>query len=194
MLEALLKQLRFLAITCFIAAALSSCASLSPYSNNAKQNKAMGNWGVSGKIGITTPNESVAGFIEWQQREDEFNVFVSGPLSVGNTRIEGNSEEISITQNGKTTSGLNPKELIYEQLGWFFPVQNLPFWIKGQAAPYSKANVTQSDSGKIKQITQDNWQVDYPRYNAYYGQPSRIVIKQGQWKFLIVIKNWTFDS
>jgi outer membrane lipoprotein LolB len=188
------KQLRFLAITCVIAAVISSCASLTSSSNNAKQTKAMGNWGVSGKIGITTPNESVAGFIEWQQREDEFNVFVSGPLSVGNTRIEGNSNEISITQNGKTTSGLNPEELIYEQLGWFFPVQNLPFWIKGQAAPYSKANVKQSDSGKIKQITQDNWQVAYPRYNAYYGQPSRIVIKQGQWKFLIVIKNWTFDS
>lgn len=191
---ALFQQLRFLAIMCCIAAALSSCASLTPSSNNAAQNKAMGNWGISGKIGITTPNESVAGFIEWQQSEDEFNVFVSGPLSVGSTRIEGNSSEISITQNGKTTSGLDPEELIYEQLGWLFPVQNLPFWIKGQAAPYSKATVKRSNSGQIKQLKQDNWQVAYPRYNAYYGQPSRIVIKQGQWKFLIVIKNWTFDS
>jgi len=166
---------------------LQGCSSL-PQPNNP-----LSNWSVSGKIGITTPKESVAGFIEWQQLENNFDVYVSGPLSVGSTRIKGNAERISITQNGKTISGLNPQKLIYEQLGWFFPVQNLPFWLKGQAAPYSAASKTEED-GRLMQIKQDKWLVAYPRYNEYYDQPSKIKISQGQWKFLIVIKNWTFDS
>jgi outer membrane lipoprotein LolB len=190
----LFKRLCLLAMATLIAASLSGCASLIKSSSVTKQINAIGNWGVSGKIGITTPNDSVAGFIEWQQRGHDFNVYVSGPMALGNTRIKGNSDKISITKNGKTKSGLNPQQLIYEQLGWLLPVQNLPFWIKGQASPYSKAFITKSDKGEIKKITQDNWQVAYPRYNNYYGQPSRIVIEQGQWKFLIVIKNWNFNS
>ncbi|MFT6152876.1 MAG: outer membrane lipoprotein LolB [Crocinitomicaceae bacterium] len=194
MMTKLFQRLRFMAMAALVAAALPGCVSLAPSSNDAKQTSPMGNWEVSGKIGITTPNESVAGFIQWQQREHEFNVYVSGPMAMGNIRIKGNPDKISITQNGKTTSGLNPQRFIYEQLGWFFPVQNLPFWVKGQASPYSKAAITKSDKGQIQQINQDNWQVAYPRYNAYYGQPSRIVIEQGKWKFLIVIKNWSFNS
>lgn len=177
------------ALVCMAASLLllQGCSSIS------KTQHPLSNWGVSGKIGVTTPKESVAGFIEWQQLDNNFDVYVSGPLSVGSTRIKGNAERISITQNGKTVSGLNPQKLIYEQLGWFFPVQNLPFWIKGQTAPYSAADKTEKD-GRIATIKQDNWLVAYPRYNEYYDQPSKIKISQGQWKFLIVIKNWTFDS
>ena len=167
---------------------LAACSSI------PKNQDVMGNWEVSGKIGVTTPKESVAGFIQWQQTGDVFNVYVSGPLSAGSTRIKGSPKKISITQGGKTTSGLNPQKLIYEQLGWVFPVQNLPYWIKGQVAPYSKAATNKDDAGRLTKIQQDKWQVAYPRYNEYYGQPSKIKISQGQWKFLIVIKNWSFDS
>jgi outer membrane lipoprotein LolB len=185
------QPLRYLSVVFLITIGLTGCASLTSPSNNSAP---MGNWTVSGKIGVTTPNESIAGFIEWRQREHEFDVYVSGPMALGNTRIKGNPDKISITQDGKTTSGLNPQKLIYDKLGWFFPVQNLPYWLKGMAAPYSQASIKESDNGNITQLRQDNWHVTYPRYNAYYGQPSRIVVTQGQWKFLIVIKNWTFDS
>jgi outer membrane lipoprotein LolB len=154
----------------------------------------MGNWEVAGKIGITTPKESVAGFIQWQQTGEQFDVYVSGPLSVGSTRITGNSNNISITQGGKTSHGIDPQALIYEQLGWHFPIQNLPYWIKGLAAPNSKASVSKDSNGRVNKLSQDKWLVTYPRYNEYYEQPSKIKISKGQWKFLIVIKNWSFDS
>lgn len=173
-------------LTCLLA-----CSSLPA---NKTHPLTLGNWGVSGKIGITTPQESMAGFIDWQQQDTQFEVYVSGPLSVGNTLIKGNSQKISITKNGKTISGLHPQQLIYEELGWQFPVQNLPYWIKGQVAPFSQAVTQKNDDGRLTHIQQDQWQVAYTRYNAYYGQPSRIKISQGQWKFIIVIKNWSFDS
>lgn len=178
---------RFIALV-VMTLLLSSCSVI------PKSNKVMGNWEVSGKIGVTTPKESIAGFIQWQQTGNQFDVYVSGPLSVGSTQIKGTPNKISITQGGKTTSGINPQKLIYEQIGWHFPIQNLPYWIQGQAAPYSKASISKGDNGRLTQILQDKWQVSYPRYNEYYGQPSKIKISQGQWKFLIVIKNWSFNS
>lgn len=150
-----------------------------------------GNWAVSGKIGITTPTESVAGFIQWQQHGKDFDIYVSGPMAAGSTRIKGNIASISLTQGGKTVDGINPQQLIYDELGWFFPIENLPFWLQGQAAPYSPAT-TEFDDEQLSQLQQDKWQVDFLRYNDYYQLPERIRISQGQWKFLIVIKHWEF--
>ncbi len=59
-------------------------------------------------------------------------------------------------------------------------------------APFSKAKVSKNENGRLNNFEQDQWQVTYSRYNNYYDQPSRIKITQGEWKFLIVIKNWTF--
>lgn len=151
-----------------------------------------GNWAVSGKIGITTPSESIAGFIQWQQLGKDFDIYVSGPFSAGSTRIKGNIASISLTQSGKTTEGINPQQLIYDQLGWFFPIENLPFWLKGLSAPYSPSTKEFDDEEQLSQLKQDKWQVDFLRYNDYYELPERIRISQGQWKFLIVIKHWEF--
>jgi len=147
------------------------------------------NWSFSGKIGVTTPNDALAGFIEWKQTGNVFDVFVSGPFTVGQTRITGNQANIAITQNGQTTEGINPQALIYEQLGWYFPIENLPYWLKGEASPYSQASIEGEANTEV--IHQDGWQVEYLRYDAYYELPSKIRIRQGDWKFLIVVKHWS---
>ncbi len=179
--------MRFL-ILFVLASQLLACSSLTPRSNVDQDN-----WTLSGKIGITTPKESVAGFIRWQQQQDSFDIYVSGPLGQGSTRIQGNQDQATLTQGGKTTKGVNPQQLIYEQLGWFFPLENLPYWLQGKQAPYSPATTTTSEDGRLSQIQQDLWTVDYPRYHGYYQLPERIKIRQGEWKFVIVVKNWSMD-
>ncbi|MFY0642516.1 MAG: outer membrane lipoprotein LolB [Bermanella sp.] len=177
----MLKHLFTLALCqCLLA------CSLTPTTDNQDS------WSISGKIGITTPSQTVAGFIEWKQLDDDFDIYVSGPLSAGSTRIQGNIARISLTQGGKTVKGLNPQQLIYQELGWFFPIENLPFWLKGKVAPYSKATQETDEDDTLTQIYQDNWKVDFLRYNDFYELPERIRISQGQWKFLIVIKHWSF--
>lgn len=172
--------------TVLLCLCLSAC-SLTPSKTKTDH------WDLSGKIGITTPSESVAGFIQWQQKGKEFDIYVSGPLSVGSARIEGNAASISLTRDGKTVEGLNPQQLIYEELGWFFPIENLPFWLKGKASPYSSAKKELNDDQQLSVIEQDAWRIDYLRYDEFYQLPQRIRISQGQWKFLIVIKHWNFS-
>lgn len=147
------------------------------------------NWAFDGKIGITTPQERAAGFLSWQQTGDEFDIYVSGPLAQGSTRIQGNLNRITLTQGGQVLSGLEPEQFIYEQLGWVFPIGNLPYWLTGKVAPHSKA-ISSSKDKQLQQIKQDKWTVDFQRYHSYYNLPERIKISQGKWSFLIVVKNW----
>jgi len=176
-----------LSTTVFLMLCLTAC-SISPSKTAPDEH-----WDISGKIGITTPNESVAGFIEWQQKGEDFDIYVSGPLSVGSTRIQGNVASISLTHDGKTVQGINPQKLIYQELGWFFPIENLAYWLKGKVAPYSQASTQLNDNDQLSVIKQDQWQIEYLRYDDFYQLPQRIRISQGQWKFLIVIKHWNFS-
>ncbi len=149
-------------------------------------------WSFDGKIGVTTPKESMAGFIQWKQQKEAFDIYVTGPLGQGSTRIQGTAERATLTQGGKTHTGVDPQQLIYQQLGWFFPLKNLPFWLKGKKAPFSPAQVELKD-GKLAKLEQDLWSVEFQRYDPYYDLPERIKIRQGKWKFLIVVKNWSMD-
>jgi len=149
-------------------------------------------WSFDGKIGITTPKDSMAGFIQWKQQQDAFDIYVTGPLGQGSTRIQGTAQQATLTQGGKVHTGVNPQEMIYQQLGWFFPLKNLPFWLKGKQAPFSSAQIELKD-GKLAKLEQDLWSVEFQRYDPYYDLPERIKIRQGKWKFLIVVKNWSMD-
>lgn len=166
---------------------LTACSSI-PQSSEEFRN----NWTLSGKIGVTTPEERAAGFIRWKQQNGDFDIYVSGPLNAGSTHIQGNLETIKISQGGKTLSGVNPEQFIYKNLGWYFPIQNLPYWLQGKTAPYSPAE-SQQDGDYLTQIQQDNWQVDLSRHHGYYQVPQKIKISQGDWQFLFVAKNWEFN-
>ncbi len=175
--------MRFLFLSLLLTQILA-CSHLSPQTNHPQTR-----WELSGKIGITTPKESLAGFIRWQQNQDNFNIYVSGPLGLGNMHIQGNQQYATLTQGGKILSGV-PSALFYEQLGWQFPIKNLPYWLQGKPAPFTQANSKLNDDGKLALLKQDNWTIEYLRYHPYYKLPSRIKIKQGKWKFLLVIKHW----
>jgi len=180
--------MRFLFVPLLVSLLISQLTGCSPFNSKPAQDS----WTLSGKIGITTPKESMAGFIRWQQQQDNFDIYVSGPLGQGSTRIQGNPQQATLTQGGKTSESLNPQQLVYEQLGWFFPLENLPFWLQGKQAPFSPANTSNKD-GNLSEIQQDQWTVELLRYHKYYNLPERIKIRQGDWKFLIVVKNWSVD-
>ncbi len=180
--------MRFLFIPLLTSLFVTQITGCSPFASKPVQDS----WTLSGKIGITTPKDSMAGFIRWQQQQDNFDIYVSGPLGQGSTRIQGNPQQATLTQGGKTSESLNPQQLVYEQLGWFFPLENLPYWLQGKQAPFSPAHTTNKD-GKLSKIQQDQWTVELLRYHSYYNLPERIKIRQGDWKFLIVVKNWSVD-
>ncbi|MEY8204619.1 MAG: lipoprotein insertase outer membrane protein LolB [Bermanella sp.] len=185
LLPQLLTPLLITLLTVLLSGQITGCSPLTRKPNSDS-------WTLSGKIGITTPKESAAGFIRWQQQLDNFDIYVSGPLGQGSTRIQGNPQQATLTQGGKTSESLNPQQLVYQQLGWFFPLQNLPFWLQGKQAPFSTAHTTSKD-GRLSEIKQDRWTVELLRYHSYHNLPERIKIRQGDWKFLIVVKNWSVD-
>lgn len=195
----------FFIIVVFIVS-LSGCAHqpLAPDIHDSQsyqqQLTQLNHWQLQGKIAVRHANTSDSAALRWQQDEEHFDIFLSGPLGAGATRLTGTPKQLSI-QNGREekTSTSDPEQLLEKHLGWTFPFKELPLeklpqWIVGAS---DNKHARFNDDHTLASFEQDGWQVNYIHYQTV-GQwllPEKLVLKQTDLKHddmqvTIVIKQW----
>ncbi|MCF6783879.1 MULTISPECIES: lipoprotein insertase outer membrane protein LolB [Pseudomonadaceae] len=188
-----------------LALLLAGCAGLGPQESvqgpgNAedwKTHKArishIDGWQISGKIGIRAPQDSGSGTLFWLQRQDYFDIRLSGPLGRGATRLTGRSDAVTLEVAGQGRfEAQSPEALVESQLGWQLPVSNLLWWIRGLPAPDSRSRISLDHNGRLATLQQDNWDVQYLAYEEEDGLalPSRIKLEGRDLQITLVIKDW----
>src|SRR6218665_4028985 len=100
-------------------------------------------WQISGKVGIRAPRDSGSGTLFWLQRQDYYDIRLSGPLGRGAARLTGREGNVMLeVANQGRYEAESPEALLEEQLGWRLPVSHLLWWVRGLPAPDSKSKVT----------------------------------------------------
>ena len=154
---------------------------------------ALDGWQISGKVGIRAPQDSGSGTLFWLQRQDYYDIRLSGPLGRGAARLTGREGAVLLeVANQGRYQAASPEELLASQLGWRLPISHLLWWIRGLPAPGSKSQVTLDSSSRLSQLTQDGWQLSYLGYleqNGYY-LPERIKLHGHDLDITLVIKDW----
>ena len=151
-------------------------------------------WSIRGKLAIKTPNESVIGYLSWNQDSQDYHIIISGPLGQGTTKIKGSARYVTLSNSQiGTVSAANPDLLIAQQLGWKFPITNIAHWIKGQPSPQSPSTQSLSSNGDIEELQQDDWMVTFSRYQNHNGYrlPGRIKLHQQPYTFTLIVKEWS---
>lgn len=150
-------------------------------------------WQISGKLGIRSPQESGSAVLFWLQRQDYFDIRMSGPLGQGSTRLTGRQGAVSLKiANRGTFQAHSAEALMQQQLGWSLPVEHLLWWVRGLPAPHSKSQVKLDDNSLLAQLEQDDWLVEYLSYRTENGLqlPERIKLNGAGLNITLVIKEW----
>ncbi len=199
-----MKLMRNLLVPAF-ALLIAGCAGLGPQesvegSGNAEGWKAhkaqistVDGWQISGKIGIQAPQDSGSGTLFWLQRQDYFDIRLSGPLGRGATRLTGRPEAVALEVAGQGRyEADSPEALVESQLGWQLPVSNLLWWVRGLPAPDSRSRIQLDADGRLARLQQDGWDVEYLGYSEEdgYSLPSRIKLAGRDLKITLVVKDW----
>ncbi|WP_313210632.1 lipoprotein insertase outer membrane protein LolB, partial [Stutzerimonas nitrititolerans] len=99
--------LRNLLVPCLMLL-LAGCAGLGPresvegsgnsqdWATHKEQVSEIDGWQISGKIGIRAPQESGSGTLFWLQRQEYFDIRLSGPLGRGATRLTGRPDAVAL--------------------------------------------------------------------------------------------------
>ncbi|WP_439886263.1 lipoprotein insertase outer membrane protein LolB [Pseudomonas sp. MBLB4123] len=150
-------------------------------------------WQINGKVGIRAPRDSGSGTLFWLQRQDYYDIRLSGPLGRGAARLTGRPGAILLeVANQGRYQAASPEALLQQQLGLNLPVSHLLWWIRGLPSPDSKSRLTLDDDSRLAQLSQDGWRVDYLRYAEQNGYwlPERIKLDGHDLQVTLVIKDW----
>jgi len=150
-------------------------------------------WQIDGKIGIRAPKDSGSGTLFWLQRQDYYDIRLSGPLGRGAARLTGRPGQVSLeVANQGRYEATTPEALLEEQLGWKLPVSHLTWWVRGLPAPDSKSRLTLDADSRLSNLEQDDWHIEYLSYAQQNGYwlPERIKLHGNNLDVTLVIKQW----
>lgn len=192
-------------IVCSLLVMLTGCAGLISHESiegkgdpaawqaHKQQLTALDAWQISGKIGIRAPKDSGSATLFWLQRQDYFDIRLSGPLGGGAARLTGRPGEVLLeVANKGRFKAESPEALLQQQLRMNLPVSHLLWWIRGLPAPDTKSELTLDTESHLSQLNQDGWKVEYLSYveqNGYW-LPERIKLHGQDLQVTIVVKDW----
>jgi outer membrane lipoprotein LolB len=192
-------------LTLILVTLLAGCAGLGPkealqgqgnpqaWHTYKAQVTAVDGWEISGKVGIRAPSDSGSGTLYWLQRNDYYDIRLSGPLGRGAARLTGRPGDVSLeVANQGRYQAASPEDLLEQQLGWRLPIGNLVYWVRGLPAPEGKSTVELDSDSRLARLEQAGWTVEYTRYTQQgaYWLPERLKLHGQDLDVTLVIKDW----
>ncbi len=154
-------------------------------------------WNLKGRVAGKSNNEGFRAGVHWQQQQQNFNIALLGPLGRKVAAITGAEGDVQLnTSKGENFSAVDTEELMQNLFGYSLPVNGLRYWLRGIPDPEQVyASMELDDLGRLKQLNQAGWLIDYNRY--YDGEPSLpafIKISNTTLNANIVIDHWALDA
>lgn len=158
----------------------------------------MGNWELTGKIAVITPNERKSAYLNWQQAEQDIDFRLSNLIGVSLLNLTYDGDVARLSADGRDYEDASTEALIYRTTGWIIPLDNLPQWIKGVATEQDQ--VTLNEQGLPEHIqaicaTCMGWEISYAQYQQVQGvwlpfsievnnplRQTRLKFKVSQWQ------------
>lgn len=194
-------------ILSFLALWLTSCATVTP-SQPVAQNQRMSwdsrvatlsriqSWSLKGLIGIREPQKSaVSATIQWQQQQQSYHIALYGPLGTNSYELTGRPGYVQLAgANGKQASARSAEELLAKEVGWYLPVSNLYYWIRGIPVPNVPAQKQVDGYNHLIQLNQQGWSIQFLSYTSvnHIDIPNRITFSNPRLNVKLVINQWRF--
>ena len=181
-----------LAAVLVLALALGGCVSTPPVSHTEIRASLSDNWSLQGRIGIRTDDQSLSGQIKWQHRADLDVLLMTSPLGQGVARIVRDADGVTLeVPNQPPRRAPDAETLTREVLGYGLPVTGLTWWLQARPAPDRVFEVTRDASGRIAQLRQDGWVIDYLQYaDDAPARPRKLVVAREGLEIRLVADTW----
>lgn len=184
---------------------LGACASHQPATNHpenktqtAKSRQVdlatIKNWYVKGSIGVKNEQDAWSASIYWKLRnKNNYTLQLFGPAGMGTLKIVSAGNKVTLTNNkNETFNAPSSETLLEQQTGWYLPLSNMYYWVRGIAVPNMPAKTTYDQYHHLTTLEQQGWDIQYLRYTSVDGVdlPSKIFMTYQKLGVKIVISSW----
>ncbi len=155
-------------------------------------------WEIRGRVALFVDDKVYNLGLDWKLDKNLSTLKLEAPLGQGLIQLEKKDSEVTLlTSEGKSYSGQNAEQVLYQSTGWSIPVEGLKSWIKGINHNHSDYLPDIDSTGKAVSMLQDEWRINFLQYkksqlaNNYTPVlPRKIYMKRNNLALKIVIDQW----
>lgn len=152
-------------------------------------------WDIQGAVSVQSRGKTQMGSFTWKQIDQRYAINIYGPLNLGSIGIAGLPGRVTLVKPTGTFSAPTAEILMQKQLGWYLPVSNMYYWVRGLEAPSFVAQKKQDEFGHLVLLQQQGWTIRFqafqPRGNT--DLPRKITLDNQQLHVKLVITNWALS-
>lgn len=182
--------MRGFTLTALLALILGGCASVPSAPRINVEPSLQASWTLQGRIGVQAGEQSLSGQIHWQHSAETDEVLMTSPLGQGVARIVRNVEGVMLeVPNQPPRHAPNAESLTREALGYVLPVSGLVWWVQARPDPDNVFEATRDAAGRLTQLRQNGWVIDYLQYAAD-ARPRKLVVTREGLEIRLVADSW----
>ncbi|MGH8032283.1 MAG: lipoprotein insertase outer membrane protein LolB [Luteimonas sp.] len=159
-------------------------------------------WSLTGRAAIGRAGKGGSGRLEWTQSDNAYSVVLSAPITRQSWRLSGDSQHKAGRLeglDGGPREGADARQLLLEATGWDVPVNELPQWMLGFAAPgYRVDELRYAADGRPTLLRQAGWTIAYTRWAGPEGArpalPARIEARRDDASVRLIVDDWRFPT
>ncbi len=151
------------------------------------------NWELRGRIAVQTEYDGFNANFRWRQWDENYHIHLSGPFGIGALTLAGNPDGVALRSRGETVLHRGDAEMLFlRQTGVQLPIKSLRYWVRGIPQRGIEAKIVLDNQGRLKELQQSGWQIEYKRYTRYRGVvlPAKLFLDNHQLKVRLVIDRW----
>lgn len=154
-------------------------------------------WVLKGRVAGRSNDEGFRAGVHWSQMQENFVIDLHGPLGRKVAVIKGIPGNVELnTSKGQHFEASDPEELMQKLFAYSLPINGLQHWLLGVPSPdQAPAELVLDEQGRLKQLRQAGWLVDYKRYHeSTPALPALMQISNPNLNANIKIDRWTIEQ
>lgn len=151
-------------------------------------------WNLTGRIGITTKDESNSASFSWEKNNDTLVLRIYGSLGVTYARLESKPGFATIElSDDEVYQDTDAERLLWQTTGWYIPVNLMQHWILG--IPEQAPSFEMNNDGYLARLNYGHWEVNYQKYQDFRGlrMPKKLRADHPDVTIKFSIHDWEFS-
>lgn len=140
-------------------------------------------WELRGRLAISADDQGGQATLVWRRDGSHHGIRLGGPLGRGLLQLTQDESGAQLQDaEQRILRAPSAEELLFRYSGWRLPVENLNYWVRGLPVPGVAMEQELNDSGHLKTLHQEGWEVQYQEYVLVDGRslPRRLRLTNPQ--------------